>query len=84
MEVSEAFLSVAQMMTGRVFVMISGLNASSASGPTRKKNTHNLFDASKNLMLSRQFIATFPAGWSPQKVVKSKGIRSPKWPKDSS
>ena len=25
-------------------------------------------------MLSRQFIPTFPAGWSPQKVVKSKGI----------
>ena len=59
------------------------VNASSASGPTRKKSIHNLFDASKNLMLSRQFIATFPAGWSPQKVVKSKGIRSPKWPKDS-
>ena len=26
----------------------------------------------------RQFIATFPAAWSPQKVVNSKGIPSPK------
>ena len=25
------------------------------------------------LQMPRQFIATFPAGWSPQKVVKSKG-----------
>ena len=31
------------------------------------------------MISSGQLIATFPAGWSPQKVVKSNGSY-PKWP----
>ena len=30
------------------------------------------------IIYSKQFIATFPAAWSPQKVVNSRGIPSPK------
>ena len=47
------------------------------------KHQHRPKGGPQTRQISRQLIVTNipPVGQSPQKVVKSKGIRAPKWPK---